>query len=76
MKHSFRVLWPLALLGTSGCVGAVVGFMRELNESAKGIGTRFKLSKADAETIEAQARAVVPAVLGPGFPAEPPLHRR
>jgi predicted acylesterase/phospholipase RssA len=57
-------------------VGAVVGFMRELNESAKGIGTRFKLSKADAETIEAQARAVVPAVLGTGIPAEPPLHRR
>lgn len=43
-------------------VGAVVGFIGSVNESAKGIGTRFKLSPADAETIEEQAR-LVPRVL-------------
>jgi predicted acylesterase/phospholipase RssA len=57
-------------------VSAVVDFVSNLNESAKGIGTRFKLSAPDAETIEAQARVVVPAVLGPGAPAEPPPLRR
>jgi len=57
-------------------VSTVIGFMSELNESAKGIGTRFKLSKVDAETIEAQARAIVPAVLEPEAPAEPPPDHR
>jgi hypothetical protein len=60
--HSRAVALTLLLLGASfatGCVGAVVG---SVNESAKGIGTRFKLSPADAETIEEQAR-LVPRVL-------------
>jgi len=37
---------------------------KELNQNAKGIGTRFKLSTHDARTIEARARIVVPLVLG------------
>jgi predicted acylesterase/phospholipase RssA len=42
----------------------VLGFLDDLNESARAIGTRFKLSQRDAASIEAQAEVVVREVLG------------
>jgi len=47
-------------------VGTVTRFITDLNEHAKGIGTRFKLSNADARTVEEQARLDVAQVLGDG----------
>jgi hypothetical protein len=42
----------------------VVGFFDDLNQSARAIGTRFKLADADAAIIDAQAGVVVGDVLG------------
>ncbi len=50
----------------------VLGFFDVLNESVRGIGTRFKLSDDDAEAIETQARVIVPAALGDGDRAPRP----
>ncbi len=55
-------------------VGTVTRFITDLNEHAKGIGTRFKLSNDDANTVEEQARLDVAQVLGDGpAPANPEL---
>jgi len=48
----------------------VVGFFDDLNESARAIGTRFKLSDANAAVIEAQAAVVVESVLGSPGPSD------
>jgi predicted acylesterase/phospholipase RssA len=54
--------------GVQKAVGVVVdpvfGFFDDLNESARAIGTRFKLSQRNAAIIDAQAEVVVGEVLG------------
>jgi len=44
----------------------VIGFLDDLNESTRAIGTRFKLSREDANAVAVQAKLVVRDVLAGG----------